>query len=163
MFKRAFWLTVGAGIGAGSSMWANRWARTATERYTPVRVSAGLAGAALDATRTAAATLREAVAEGRLAMHEREAELRADLEGRILTPALEAQLRAELIDRALPPEVRAELIRQALPPELEARILDQRLSPEIQVQLRRELVSRRARETAALPAPSRTGRERPRQ
>jgi hypothetical protein len=68
MFKRIRWLGLGAAVGAASSVWAQRKARTLASRYTP----AGLAGAAVDRARSA-------VAEGRATMHQREAELRAGL------------------------------------------------------------------------------------
>jgi hypothetical protein len=78
MFKRLFWLVVGAGFGFGVSFWMVRFVRETVERYTPERVSSDLAGA----LRALGSDLREAVAEGREAMRDREAELRADLERR---------------------------------------------------------------------------------
>ena len=78
MFRRLFWLVIGAGFGFGVSFWLMRAVRSTIERYSPDRVSADLAGALRDLGRD----LRAAVAEGREAMREREAELRADLEGR---------------------------------------------------------------------------------
>ena len=78
MFKRLFWLVVGAGFGFGMSFWLMRFVRETVARYTPERVSGDLA----DALRSFGADLRAAVAEGREAMREREAELRADLEPR---------------------------------------------------------------------------------
>ena len=78
MFKRLFWLLVGAGFGFGVSFWFMRLVRETIERYSPERVSADLAGA----LRGFGADLRAAVAEGREAMREREAELRAQMERR---------------------------------------------------------------------------------
>ena len=78
MFKRVFWLLVGAGFGFGVSFWLMRFLRATVERYTPERVSADLAGA----LRSLGTDIRAAVAEGREAMREREAELRAELESR---------------------------------------------------------------------------------
>ena len=77
MVKRMVWLTVGAGFGFGVSFWVMRAARRTLARYTPERVSADVAGA----VRGLGADLRAAVAEGRQAMREREAALRADLPG----------------------------------------------------------------------------------
>jgi hypothetical protein len=77
MFKRLFWLLVGTGFGFGVSFWTMRFIRETVERYTPERVSADLT----NAVRGLGADLRAAVAEGREAMHEREAELRAELGG----------------------------------------------------------------------------------
>jgi len=75
MFKRLFWLTIGAGFGFGVSFWLVRFVRSTVERYTPERVSSDLAGA----LREFGKDLREAVAEGREAMRERETELRSQL------------------------------------------------------------------------------------
>ena len=75
MFKRLLWLVIGAGFGFGVSFWVVRFVRTTVERYTPERVSSDLAGALRDVGKD----LRAAVAEGREAMREREAELRDQL------------------------------------------------------------------------------------
>ena len=76
MFKRLFWLLAGAGFGFGVSFWVMRFVRETMQRYTPERVSADLAGALRDLGKD----LRAAVAEGRDAMREREAEIRHELE-----------------------------------------------------------------------------------
>ena len=78
MFKRLFWLLVGIGFGFGVSFWVTRFVRSTIERYTPEKVSADLAGA----LKQFGGDLREAVAEGREAMKEREAELLAELDRR---------------------------------------------------------------------------------
>jgi hypothetical protein len=75
MFKRLLWLVIGAGFGFGVSFWVVRFVRTTVERYTPERVSSDLAGALRDLGQD----VRAAVAEGREAMREREAELRDEL------------------------------------------------------------------------------------
>ncbi len=79
MFKRLFWLLVGIGFGFGMSFWFMRFVRSTIERYSPERVSADLA----DAIRDFGRDLREAVAEGREAMREREQELRSQVERRL--------------------------------------------------------------------------------
>lgn len=76
MLRRLFWLVVGVGLGFGASFWLMRVVRETAARYTPERLSADLA----DAVRTLGKDIRIAVADGRLAMREREAELRAELE-----------------------------------------------------------------------------------
>jgi hypothetical protein len=76
MFKRLFWLMVGVGFGFGVSFWVMRFARETMQRYTPERISDDLAGA----MRGLGADIRAAVADGRDAMREREAEIRAELE-----------------------------------------------------------------------------------
>lgn len=78
MFRRLFWLVIGAGFGFGVSFWLMRFVRETAARYTPERVSADLG----DALKSFGSDLRAAVAEGREAMREREAELRADVEHR---------------------------------------------------------------------------------
>jgi hypothetical protein len=77
MFKRLFWVMVGAGFGFGVSFWLMRFVRSTVDRYSPERVSGDLAAA----LRSLGSDIREAVAEGREAMREREAEIRAELEG----------------------------------------------------------------------------------
>jgi hypothetical protein len=78
MFRRLFWLVMGAGFGFGVSFWLMRFVKQTVERYSPERVSDDLAGA----IRAFGADLRAAATEGRLAMREREEELRAVVETR---------------------------------------------------------------------------------
>lgn len=78
MFKRLFWLTVGLAIGFGTSYWTVRYVRRTIERYTPERLAAD----ARRVARTVGADLRAAASEGLVAMREREAELRAELQPR---------------------------------------------------------------------------------
>ena len=78
MFKRLFWLSVGLTAGFGSSIWLMRTVRRTVERLTPQRLSQdAIAGA-----RSFGAELKAAVEEGRTAMRQREAELRAEIERR---------------------------------------------------------------------------------
>lgn len=78
MFKRLFWMTVGLTIGFGTSFWVMRTVRRTVERLAPQRLSHdAVAGA-----RSAGVHLRAALDEGRAAMREREAELRAEIERR---------------------------------------------------------------------------------
>ncbi|MGH9094061.1 MAG: hypothetical protein ACRDXE_02770 [Acidimicrobiales bacterium] len=79
MFKRARWTTFGMVVGAGTSIWAQHKVRQTVERYLPEQVGTGVAGVT-GRTRQLGADVRAAVAEGRQAMHEREAELRAHVE-----------------------------------------------------------------------------------
>ena len=78
MFKRLFWLLVGASFGFGASFWLARAVKQTVARYTPERVSSDLAQAA----RALGQDLRLAVADGREAMRERELSLRGELERR---------------------------------------------------------------------------------
>ncbi len=78
MFKRLFWLSVGLTAGFGSSFWLMRTVRKTVERLTPQRLSQdAVAGA-----RSIGAELKTALDEGRIAMRQREAELRAEIERR---------------------------------------------------------------------------------
>lgn len=75
MFKRLFWLVVGAGFGFGVSFWLMRFVKETVTRYSPERVSTDVAQALKDL----GADIRAAAKEGREAMKEREAELREEL------------------------------------------------------------------------------------
>ena len=76
MFRRIFWLAIGLGIGFGMSFWFMRFIRETVDRYRPERVSQDLAGA----ISKLGDDLRAAVREGRLAMAEREEELRSEVD-----------------------------------------------------------------------------------
>ena len=76
MIRRLFWLSVGAGLGFGSSLWLQRRLREAVARYAPERVSADVTAS----IKGFGADVRLAVANGREAMRERETELRADVD-----------------------------------------------------------------------------------
>lgn len=75
MFKRLFWLMIGAGFGFGVSFWVVRFVKETVNRYSPERMSSDLAGA----MRSLGSDIRAAAAEGREAMREREAQLREEL------------------------------------------------------------------------------------
>jgi hypothetical protein len=68
MFKRLFWFLVGFVLGLGSSWVVTRRVRRVAARYVPAQVVDRWGG-----------TVRAAVDEGRTAMRDREAELRATL------------------------------------------------------------------------------------
>jgi hypothetical protein len=78
VFKRLFWLTVGMAIGFGTSFWVYRVMRQTLERYRPEHVAETLARS----LRGLGDDVRAALAEGREAMRQAEAELRADLTAR---------------------------------------------------------------------------------
>ena len=78
MFRRLFWLVVGAGFGFGVSFWIMRFVKETVDRYSPERVSGDLASA----IKSFGADIRAAATEGRLAMAEREGELRAAVDSR---------------------------------------------------------------------------------
>jgi hypothetical protein len=76
VFKRLFWLVVGAGFGFGVSFWLMRFVRSTVERYSPERVQADMS----KALKAFGQDLRAAVADGRDAMRDYERDLRERLE-----------------------------------------------------------------------------------
>ena len=78
MFKRVIWMGTGASVGFGASLWMQRKVKRTVQRYTPQRVT----GDFVEVVRDFGYDLRDAVAEGRIAMAQREAELRAELAAR---------------------------------------------------------------------------------
>lgn len=76
MFKRLFWLIIGAGFGFGMSFWLTRMIRERIARYSPEQISAELAGA----VRGLGRDLRAAVEAGAEAMRDKEAELREQVQ-----------------------------------------------------------------------------------
>jgi hypothetical protein len=78
VFKRLFWLMMGAGLGFGMSFWIMRMVRETVERYSPHRISSDLS----EAARAVSVDVRQAVADGREAMRQHEAELRGQVETR---------------------------------------------------------------------------------
>ena len=73
--KRVFWLSVGAVAGAGASLRAQRAVKRKIAPYTPDQ----LPGTIVGGVRSIGDGVRGAVHEGRDAMREHEARLRADL------------------------------------------------------------------------------------
>jgi hypothetical protein len=78
VFRRLFWLVMGAGFGFGMSFWLMRFLKETAQRYAPERVSTDVT----NALRAFGSDLRAAATEGRLAMTEREAALRAEIDPR---------------------------------------------------------------------------------
>ena len=76
VFKRVFWMGTGVAVGAGSAFWAKRRIEQAVQQLMPDQVADRAATSARDLGRN----VRDAAAEGRAAMREREAELRAQVE-----------------------------------------------------------------------------------
>ena len=82
MFKRLFWLGIGASLGFGSSWWVTRQVKRKIEQLTPTRLTQGLA----DKARSVGGDVRAAVADGRQAMHEQDDVLRSQFDARYLPP-----------------------------------------------------------------------------
>lgn len=78
MFKRFFWLCVGMTVGTGQTLWFMRKLRRRVDRYRPSNVGSDVAETLTSLGRD----VRAAVSEGRVAMNEREAELKARLTGK---------------------------------------------------------------------------------
>lgn len=78
MFKRLFWLIVGAAFGFGVAFYLMRMVRATVEKMSPDNVGNQLA----DAIKEFGKDLRAAVAEGREAMQERETQIREELSRR---------------------------------------------------------------------------------
>ena len=60
VFKRLRWMLLGAGFGAGTSLWVMRAVRARIRRFTPERISADMT----DAVRTFGADVRAAASDG---------------------------------------------------------------------------------------------------
>ena len=75
LFKRIRWITLGMGLGATGSVWVKRRVRQLVRDHSPPEVAARKA-------QSARSQVRAAVEEGREAMRQREAELRAEVHRR---------------------------------------------------------------------------------
>lgn len=78
MLKRMRWLTLGAGLGAGASLWLRRRFRSLLDRYAPVRGTANVLGTARQMRRD----LRAAWRDGKRQMHDAEQRLRDERDRR---------------------------------------------------------------------------------
>ena len=70
-----FWTALGLGAGVAGAIMVSRWVRRQKQRYSPANLGAQLSEGAKDV----GTLVREALNEGRRAMAEREAEIRASL------------------------------------------------------------------------------------
>jgi len=75
LVRRLVWFTSGATAGFGGAIWVRRRIRRTVRRYAPEQLQAD----ATASVRRLGWDVRDAVVEGRSAMREREAELRAEL------------------------------------------------------------------------------------
>ncbi len=78
MLKRLRWLTVGAGLGAGASLWLQRRFRQFVDRHAPVRGTATVLGTARKVRRD----LRSAWRDGKRQMRDAEQHLRDERDHR---------------------------------------------------------------------------------
>jgi hypothetical protein len=75
--RRIFWLALGLGAGATAAVLTARWARRQGQKVAPANLGRQVSRGASDLGRL----VRAALDEGRLGMAEREAEIRAELDG----------------------------------------------------------------------------------
>jgi hypothetical protein len=73
VFKRLTWMTMGTGVGFGLAVWGQRKVKATLSRFQPARLTAEVTGG----VRRLGEDVRTAAEEGRAAMRQREAELRA--------------------------------------------------------------------------------------
>jgi hypothetical protein len=86
VLKRLRWIMMGMGVGASASVWAQRKVKVLLRSYTPPEVAARAAKRSTDAAGRTAGEVRTALAEGRQAMRQREAELRHQIDQRQKQP-----------------------------------------------------------------------------
>ncbi len=72
--KRGFWVALGLGAGATGAVIASRWTKKQARRVAPQTLAREAKGGLMDFTKL----VSESIQEGRQAMAEREAELRAE-------------------------------------------------------------------------------------
>ena len=75
LVRRFVWFTTGATAGFGGAMWIRRRVLRTVNRYAPEQLQADVT----TSVRRVGTSVRDAVAEGRNAMRERENELRSEL------------------------------------------------------------------------------------
>ncbi len=78
--KRVFWFAAGTAAGFGSTVYAYARVREVRGRLAADRIADTVADTVVGTARTVSTTVRDAVGEGRSAMHEAEHRIRADLD-----------------------------------------------------------------------------------
>jgi hypothetical protein len=76
VFKRLRWFVMGAVVGSATTLWGLTFARSKARQLAPASVAGAVGARARDRWDD----LRDALFEGRLAMREREVELRTELD-----------------------------------------------------------------------------------
>ena len=72
--KRGFWVALGLGAGATGAIMASRWTKKQAQRVAPATLAREAKGGLMDFSKL----VSESIQEGKQAMAEREAQLRAD-------------------------------------------------------------------------------------
>lgn len=75
--RRSFWIALGVGAGATGAVVTSRWARRQARKVAPTTIAREAKGGLLDLGKL----MSESIAQGRLAMTEREQELRSEFLG----------------------------------------------------------------------------------
>ena len=79
--KRGFWVALGLGACATGAIMASRWTKKQAQRVAPQSLAREAKGGLLDFSKL----VSESIQEGKQAMAEREAELRADNDMTVMT------------------------------------------------------------------------------
>ena len=74
--RRLFWVALGLGAGAASAIIASRFVRKQTAKVAPVNLAREARGSMMDLARL----VSESINDGKVAMQQRELELRSELE-----------------------------------------------------------------------------------
>lgn len=74
--RRLFWVALGLGAGAASAIIASRFVRKQTAKVAPANLAREARGSMMDLAKL----VSESISEGKVAMHQREVELRSELE-----------------------------------------------------------------------------------
>lgn len=74
--RRLFWVALGLGAGAASAIMASRFVRRQTAKVAPANLAREARGSMMDLARL----VSESISEGKVAMQQRELELRSELE-----------------------------------------------------------------------------------
>ena len=74
--RRLFWVALGLGTGVASAVIASRFVRKQTARVAPANLAREARGSMMDLARL----VSESINEGKVAMQQRELELRSELE-----------------------------------------------------------------------------------
>ena len=74
--RRLFWVALGLGAGVASAIIASRFVRKQTAKVAPAHLAREARGSLMDLTKLVA----ESINEGKVAMRQRELELRSELE-----------------------------------------------------------------------------------
>jgi hypothetical protein len=74
--RRLFWVALGLGAGAASAIIASRFVRRQTAKVAPANLAREARGSMMDLARL----VSESINEGKVAMQQRELELRSELE-----------------------------------------------------------------------------------